>query len=185
MKDFNKLTNEQQVNLISYTSAKGTTIYYDKILAISDGVIRYSEDGQLKVGPTDFEAIQTGKAIYETYKLSLAKSDAELVLTNKLDNIVKTHFNEELTSITQHFEENYTTLRQTLEDKLQDLSIAEEATKELHTRLSAFSTSFAEFEKDLDIQSLKGTVADVLGVFRPASEELTKAVTLLKTLFRN
>jgi len=185
MKNLNKLSLEEQASLIFYTTHKGTIIYYSGIQAISNTSINYN-GSELPVPVEDnIEDIKEGKLHYELYKLSMAKSDADLILTNKVNSIVKEHFDTELTAMTNHFEQGYSSLRDTLESKLQDLSIAEHSTQELHKRLTIFSNAFDKFEKELDVESLNGSIRETLRVFKPAADELTNAVALLKTLFKS
>ncbi len=182
--NINNLTQQEQIDLVSYTSPKGLTIYYGQVTNITDDSVMYSGELIQNVTSDVIDTIRTGKALYEFHKLAQAKSDAELILEQQVNEAIQAKFDQQFTDLITPFQQGYSELQAALESKLQNLNQAESNTSALSAKLFDFNTKFTKFQQDLNLPDLVSNINDSVNHMKPATQEIKEAVRTLKSMFK-
>lgn len=102
MKQFNELTTEELIDLVSFMS-EDNRYYYSKIDNILDGILIYSGTKYSIKSPDLLLKIREGLTTYEIYKLSMSRSDAEEVLQDKAEQVLANLYKSKLDPLVDTF----------------------------------------------------------------------------------
>ena len=183
MKNINKLSPEEQKELISYTSTEGTTIYYSNISVISDDFIIHDGE-EVKLNESVLNKIKLGKDKYELYKLSLSASDAEIHLQTNVDRSVSDYLKLKLADISTVFNVKLDELHDTIQSRILQASKASTDTNTLNRKLNLFSDAFDKFESELNLDSLISEISSSVRTIKPVARDINEALTTLRSMFK-
>jgi len=74
--------------LVAYTTAAGTSIYYSGITHINADSILYNDELLPKLAPIVIEALKAGKARYEAYRLLMTPQEVSAFINDQVDTLV-------------------------------------------------------------------------------------------------
>jgi len=74
--------------LVAYTTAAGTSIYYSGITHINADSILYNDELLPNLSPVVVDSLKSGKARYESYRLLMTPQEVSTFINNQVDTLV-------------------------------------------------------------------------------------------------
>lgn len=157
---------------IAFTTESGTVIYYSQISEIRANNIIIYNGNTIEVSNRIYDKLVAGKQAYELYKLQNMKSDAELVVNEKIENLVQQYFETKFQEIADTFQTNITTITEYTTDLSSILSEARLVSSKL---VKAYKTA--------DFSTMKSNIESDLKILKESKDKLDSVVHKLKNLF--
>jgi len=88
MKPIKDMSLSEIQQLVAYTTAAGTSIYYSGITHINADSILYNDALLPKLATSVIESLKSGKARYEAYRLLMTTQEVSTFINNQVDTLV-------------------------------------------------------------------------------------------------
>jgi len=88
MQPIKDMSPSEVQQLVAYTTAAGTSIYYSGITHINADSILYNDELLPKLSPAIIEALKSGKARYEAYRLLMTPQEISTFINEQVDTLV-------------------------------------------------------------------------------------------------
>ena len=88
MKPIKDMSPSEVQQLVAYTTAAGTSIYYSDITHINADSILYNDELLPNLSPVVVDSLKSGKARYEAYRLLMTPQEVSTFINNQVDTLV-------------------------------------------------------------------------------------------------
>lgn len=192
MKQVHNMTPEELQKLLAFTTESGEVYFYSKIQRISKSSMLY-DNIPFDLSKEQYKTIITGLNNYEAYKLSMLKQEAEELLKEKAETVLKDYYKDRLDSVLLPLETVTTTL-------IKEATVAFSSVDTAHSSLSRTTTSLSEYAKKVDkfvestdlhtaelrlkqkVRELDEVKDRVLNTLQPVTKEASTILSTLKTI---
>jgi len=186
-----KLSQEEIRNLVSFTSSDGTIYLYSKITLDGNTLIYNNE--KYNVSEEILKVIQEGLLNYEYYKLSMARSDAEELLTEKATAIIEEQYAERFENMTNLFTSLLEKVETALTTATHNAETASIGVLDTAEQIHTIAGKIVKMEKDINtkeinrkviqkLNELKEVKSDVIQLIEPIAEQTSNLVKSLEQL---
>ena len=167
------MTHEELKNLVSYTTSNRRIVYYSELECLTPTSMLYAGN-TITISEELSESLANGKAEYEAYKLSMARSDAEDIINNKVDSIIEVRFAETLQATIN-----------TISSWENTAKVAEKLVKEATDNTLALQQDLNTKISNLDFDHIQRKVTEKLDDVIELKSEFKTVVRNLKSLFKD
>ena len=159
MKHFNDLSEQEQIDIIRFSTDNGA-YYYSRIDRIKDKEIIYQGE-VFSINPNLYLIIRDGMDRYERYKLSMTQSQAEDIIIEKSTKILSDFYSSKVDTIIDQFEKFTRSIEHSIKDKDSEIN---------DVRISIRNT----LDSIVDIRKKLSSSSDVLDMHNITEEFRTK-----------
>jgi len=178
MKPFNELTPEEQLDIVRFSTSKGT-YYYSKIDYVSATEIVYN--GLIFTVPQEsYEKIKEGLDRYEIYKLSMTTSEAEGIIKDNADEILDQYYSSKLDAIISQFEKFTRKAESTIKSATSKISINEEAVSDTLTHIKDIQNKLSVSSEVLDMSNITKQFKEKMNDVKSVKDEFTENLKPVK-----
>lgn len=186
------MTPEELQKILSFTTESGEIYFYSKIQRISKSSMLYNNT-PFELSKEQYETIIIGLNNYEAYKLSTSKQEAEELLKEKAETVLKEYYKDRLDSVLLPLETIVTTLIKNTKATFNSVDTAHASLDETASALSEYAKKVDKFVKSTDLHTaelrLKHKVREldevkdeILSTLQPVTKEASSILSTLKTI---
>ena len=153
MKDFNELSDEEQLDVIRFTTSDDRVFFYSKVEEAKDGVITYTGKN-FKVDDNFFQTIISGLERYELYKLTTTRSQAQEIFNKSVDETINKFYADKINILIKGFEEATAGLYHTLEHAAKDIDTSKLSVQDTVDAVVLIKDTLKRNADDLSLSSI-------------------------------
>jgi len=123
--------------LVAYTTAAGTSIYYSGITHINADSILYNDELLPKLATSVIESLKSGKARYEAYRLLMTPQEVSTFINNQVDTLVADRIEQAIQATAEPLTASLKSLDTQVATAVNDVSIMRQAVNSIESFLPA------------------------------------------------
>lgn len=171
MTNFSQLPREDQLDIIRFKSGD-RTFYYSKIESLTTEVMKY--DGKKLDITNVYNTIRDGLDTYEMYKLTMTSSEANEILRESAEAIIKEFYETKVDAMIGSFDNFATKMSKTISKTASDLSESDYNIKEVLDDVKSFKNALNDNVDNLDLSKINDKFQEKLEDIKEIKDKFTE-----------
>jgi hypothetical protein len=187
----NKLSQEEIQDLVSFTSSENSMYFYSK-MTLSKNIMTYNNE-EYNIPENILERLQKGLLAYEYYKLSMTRSEAKELITEKATQLIEEQYAERFENMTNLFTTMLEKVDSTLTNATTTINITLAETTNASEQICILTDKLIEMEKTINTKEINNKINQklneleevkniVLDLVSPVTKQANKLIKNLEQL---